>query len=151
MRRSLLLPPLLAMLAMLAMLAPASAHACAVVSDHRQTWTENLAQARQTIERAAAIIDGEVIRPFVEGGPPALVRAHRVLKGPQQADFPIGWSGSCGIALTDRGERARMILTGGPDLYYLEIDQSNARLEDALLRSDRRRDWPFVQGTAPAP
>ena len=44
-----------------------------------------------------------------------------------------------------------MILTGGPDIYDLEIDGSNARAEDRLLGSDRRRDWPYVRGTVVRP
>jgi hypothetical protein len=99
-------------------------------------------EARRLIGQATAVIDGEVVRPFADGQP-ALVRATRVLKGPVKELFAVGGRQSCDRALTEVGERLRLILVGGPEVYYLRVDYSNARYEDRLLRSDRRRDWPY--------
>ena len=44
------------------------------------------------------------------------------------------------------GERARMILTGGPDIYFIRMSTLSESAVDSLLGSDRRRDWPYVQG-----
>ena len=90
MRATLLLLPLLALLA------PDAAQACSMVANpHRPTPAEEQAAARLVVDRAAAIIDGEVIRPFVPGGAPALVRVHRRFKGPDQAEFAVGMLTSC--------------------------------------------------------
>src|ERR1043165_5250111 len=140
MRRRFLLLPLLAMLA------PVPARACTYVADPAMFSTEVEAEARRAARRAVAeataISDGEVIRPFVHGGAPALVRVHRLFKGPQQEVFAVGERGSCDTALTRTGERMRMVLSGGPDIYYLGEHFSDTRTEDRLLGSDRRRDWP---------
>ena len=144
MRRAFLLLPLLAMLV------PASAHACTFVLDPEPTWREMESRARNAVHSATAIIDGQVIRPLVQGGAPALVRAHRVLKGPQQTEFLVGEGDSCDEALTTPGERRRMLLHGGPDIYYLAIDIADPRIEDRILRSNRRRDWPYVAGVEAA-
>ncbi|HEV7785027.1 MAG TPA: hypothetical protein VGQ28_06795, partial [Thermoanaerobaculia bacterium] len=105
-RRLLLLSPL-------ALIAPTTAQACSMVANpHRPTPAEAQAATRYLVDHAAAIIDGEVIRAMVPGHTPALVRAHRVFKGPQQADFEIGMLTSCDVALMRLGERQRMILTG---------------------------------------
>jgi hypothetical protein len=145
MRRRLLLLPLLAMLA------PAAADACSIVIDHRPTRAEEQAGARRAVDGAAAIIDGEVIRPLVRGGAPALVRVHRLFKGPRQAEFEVGELTSCDIALMAVGERSRMILTGGPDVYFIRMGTVSERAVDRRLGSDRRRDWPYVRGAIPAP
>ncbi len=139
------------LLPLVVIVSPCPASGCAIVLDHRPTWSENLAEAHRIIAGAAAIIDGEVIRPF--GGPdaPAIVRVHRILKGPQQAEFEVGAAGGCSVALTDLGERSRMILTGGPAVYDISVWQGDPRLIDALLRSDRRRDWPDVRGVETRP
>ena len=135
------------LLPLLAMLAPASANACSIYVPRPQTPAEQRAGARAAVEHAAAIIDGEVIRPFVRGGPPALVRVHRRFKGPQQAEFEVGELTSCDTALTAVGERSRMLLYGGPDVYFIRMGIVSARAVDRLLGSDRRRDWPYVAGT----
>ncbi len=146
--------PRFLLLPVLAVLTPLSAEACSIIYDPTMLWTEVEAQvrreARRAVADATAIIDGEVIRPFVRGGAPALVRAHRIFKGPQQQEFEVGERHSCDIALTRVGERLRMILSGGPDIYYLGQDSSASRTEDRLLGSDRRRDWPYVAGTETA-
>jgi hypothetical protein len=39
-----------------------------------------------------------------------------------------------------------MILNGGPEVFDLFYDQSEARLEDHFLKSDRRKVWPYFPG-----
>lgn len=141
--------PLRAAAAMLALspLAPAAARACAVVVLREPSIAEKQRTARESIERATAIVDGEVVRPFVRGLQPAVVRAFRILKGPQQAFFEVGERHSCDRAFVQVGERARLILVGGPDLYFAPDTGAEHRYVDRLLRSDRRRDWPYRAGT----
>lgn len=133
-------PTCLALFVMLAA-APAAAEACSVVSTHRPSAAERMGEARRAVGQATAILDGEVIRALADGQP-ALVRATNVLKGPAQDLYAIGERDSCDVALTQVGQRLRLILVGGPDLYYLPADSSNARFEDRLLGSDRRRASP---------
>jgi hypothetical protein len=123
-------------------LAPAAAHACSVIVTGEPSLAEKAREARGLIAHATAVIDGEVVRPSADGQP-ALVRAARVLKGPVQEFFSVGERDSCDIALTKVGVRLRLILFGGPDVYFLPVAYSNARQEDRILRSDRRRDWPY--------
>lgn len=139
-------PPALLLLPLLAMLAPQAAHACSFDPNYRPTPAQQRAAARGTIAEAAAIIDGEVIRPFVRGGAPALVRVHRRFKGPEQDLFEVGEGSSCDIALMAMGERSRMILFGGPDVYFIRMSLVSQRAVDRVLGSDRRRDWPYVVG-----
>lgn len=144
MRNSLLLLPLLALLA------PGTAGACSMNAPRPLTPVEAQAAARQVIDHAAAIIDGEVIRPVVPGHSPALVRVHRRFTGPAQAEVEIGIMTSCDVPLVRMGERQRMILTGGPDVYFIRmgmgVGPGVAAAIDRLLGSDRTRDWPYVQG-----
>ena len=127
-------------------LGSASAHACSVVVTREPTPSEERREAEELIDRATAIFDGEVIRPW-SASAPALVRVERVLKGEDRQFVLVGERDSCDIALTRSGERLRLILVGGPDLFYLPVDYSNATAEDRLLGSDRRRDWPYYWGT----
>jgi hypothetical protein len=131
----------------LATLTPSAAEACSYVRIRPPTLAENMREARDTIARATAIVDGEVIRPSGPGTT-ALVRAHRVLKGPPQAIFEIGERDSCDNAPRTMGDRLRMVLVGGPDVYFLSLRQGDPRAEDRILRSDRRRDWPYRSGPA---
>ncbi len=142
MRRFALLLPLLAMLA------PNAASACSMYVPRPPTAAEERAAARQLVDGAAAIIDGEVIRTFVPGRAAALVRVHRLFKGPQRAEFEVGVLTSCDVPLMRLGERARMILTGGPDIWFIRMGTTSESAVDRLLGSDRRRDWPWVQGNA---
>jgi len=107
---------------------------------------KQLSDVRQVIAESSAIIDGQVIRPYVEGKQNALVLAYRVLKGPTQNFFEVGRGDSCTLVLDRVGERARMLLSAGPSVYLLYVDQSDARIEDRLLGSDRRRVWPYFSG-----
>jgi hypothetical protein len=142
--------PALALLMLLAV-APEPAAACSVFMGREPSPAEKMRDARLRIERSAAIVDGEVVRPFRRGGEPALVRAHRILKGPRQEYFAVGERDSCDYALMEVGQRQRMVLDGGPDLYYLGLDTTDDRSEDRLLGSDRRKAWPFRRGTAAPP
>jgi hypothetical protein len=141
--------PLL-LLPLLAMLAPGMARACTIDPNYRPTPAAVRAEARRAVREATAIIDGEVIRPAA-GYTPALVRAHRVLKGPRQAIFAVGVQDSCSMVLTTPGQRSRLILFGGPDVYFADINTPGERAVDRLLGSDRRRDWPYVAGEEAAP
>lgn len=127
-------------------LGPASAYACSVVVTREPTPSEQRRAAEELIERATAIVDGEVVRPWSVSAP-ALVRVERVLKGEDRQFVLVGERDSCDVALTRSGTRMRLILEGGPDLFYLPVDYSNATAEDRLLGSDRRRDWPYYWGT----
>lgn len=132
-------------------LAPEPAAACSIWVERELSPGEKRRDAGQRIERSTAIIDGEVVRPFRRGGAPALVRAHRILKGPKQEFFAVGERSSCDRALEEVGARFRMIFNGGPDIYYVGLDVTDDRHEDRLLGSDRRKVWLFRQGTAAPP
>lgn len=129
----------------------APSRACSVISEDRPSH-EYRKRARGHVERATAIVDGEVVRPFVRGRQTALVRAERVLKGPQRPYFEVGEAvpgDSCANLLEREGERLRLILSGGPDVYHTYVDQSLARHEDRILKSDRRKVWPYRPGRGP--
>ena len=127
-------------------LEPVSAYACATVIAREPTPSEKRREAQELIESATAIVDGEVVRPF-SASEPALIRVTRVLKGEDREHVMVGERTSCDIALTRVGARLRLILVGGPDVFFLPVDYSNAGYEDRLLGSDRRRDWPYYEGT----
>ena len=137
--------PAFLLLPVLALLAPGVASACSFAPGYRPAPAEIRAEARRAVAGAAAIIDGEVIRPM-GAGTPALVRAHRVLRGPQRTEFLIGVADSCSMTLSARGHRSRMILLGGPDVYHIFLHIPGEREVDRILRSDRRRVWPYVAG-----
>ena len=138
------------LLPLLALLAPGTAGACSMNAPRPLTPVEAQAAARQVIDHAAAIIDGEVILPVVPGRTPALVRVHRRFTGPARGEFEVGIMTSCDVPLVRLGERARMVLTGGPDVYFIRmgmgVGPGVAAAIDRLLGSDRARDWPYVQG-----
>ena len=131
--------------------APAPASACSVLVAGEAALEPSLAEkrreARRTIERATAVIDGEVVRPMADGQP-ALVRAARVLKGPVQDYYKVVDRVGCDRRLDKAGERLRLILVGGPELYSMPQYRSYPRFEDRVLRSDRRRVWPYRAGKA---
>ncbi|HOB13289.1 MAG TPA: hypothetical protein PK680_08930 [Novosphingobium sp.] len=104
---------------------------------------------REDIERASVIIDGEVVRAWTPDKP-ALVRVEHVLKGYPPDFIEVGgpYAGSdCSLNLENVGERRRMILSNGPHPYDLFRDGSAAQFEDRILRSDRRKVWPYFPGT----
>lgn len=94
--------------------------------------------AQAAIDRSTAIIDAEVVRA-AEGDRPALVRAVRVLKGPELEVYVIGERDSCWTYEVPAGARMRMLLTGGPDIWFYEETFARAEYEDALLGSVRER------------
>jgi hypothetical protein len=108
---------------------------------------EKRREARRTIKRATAVIDGEVVRPMAVGQP-ALVRAARVLKGPVRDHYSVVDRVGCDRRLDRAGERLRLILVGGPELYFMPQFRSYPRFEDRVLGSDRRRVWPYREGKA---
>lgn len=123
-----------------------TAQACSVVILRQPTQAEQRSAAMLLIDQATAVVDGEVVRPFVSADEPALVRVSRVLKGEPVEFVQVGERTSCDLALTRPGTRLRLILTGGPDVFYLPVDYSNAVEEDRVLGSDRTRDWPYYAG-----
>jgi len=132
-----------------AAIAPSIAYACATVVARKPTQAEQMRRAQDVVAQATAIIDGVVIQPM-QGDRPAVVRAERVLKGPHVATFNVGERTSCDLALTQEGEHLRLVLFGGPDVYFTNLDYSNALYEDRVLGSDRRKVWPYRQGFPPA-
>jgi hypothetical protein len=127
---------------------PTSALACSVVVTHEPTYREQMKEARDTIERASAIVDGEVIEPTRRDSAtgaiiPATVRVHRVLKGDVGPTIRVGQETSCDISFEQPGQKWRFVLFGGPDVFTTWVDYSNARAIDRLLKSDRRKHWPL--------
>jgi hypothetical protein len=122
----------------LSLAAPATA--CSVVVAHEPDYWEQRDAARQSVARASAIFDGEVVE--VSGGV-AKVRAYRHFKGEPRDYYLVGTETSCDISFDKVGERWRFVLRGGPDMFYTYEDYSNARAIDRLLKSDRRKDWPL--------
>ena len=101
--------PLLAIGAVFAL--PGAAAACELVL-RNDNPAQIAAHARETVERSTAIIDAVVIAPG-PGGRTARLRPIRVLKGPRLPVFRVtGYL--CGLSFERRGERVRVILTGGP-------------------------------------
>jgi hypothetical protein len=134
-------------LALLSCSAPAIA--CSVVIDRQPSPAEERRDARRAIETASAVIDGEVVQAGDYSRAPALVYAHRVFKEPpDQRWFKVGTAGgdSCAISLERAGDRLRMILDGGPQEYVLFRDGSHAEAEDRILKSDRRKEYPYFNG-----
>lgn len=127
----------------------AEASACSIVVTHEPTPYEKMRRARETIAEAAAVIDGEVIAPYRSEEEPAVVRAEHVLKGPAKVEFKVAAPTSCHEAFTEVGLRARMVLYGGPDVYTAPDTQTEARYEDKVLKSDRRRVWPWTPAPKP--
>ena len=129
----------------------ATSSACSIDTTEKSPQ-ELRADARRVVAEATAIVDGEVIRPLVDGKHNALLRAHKILKGPKKNVFEIGERNACDVALTVLGQRMRVVLEGGPDLYYLPIEYfTNATYQDEVLGSDRTKDWPNRGGQFPPP
>ena len=98
---------------------PGSAAACDMAL-RNDSPAQIVAHARETVERSTAIIDAEVITPG-PGGRIARLRPIRVLKGPRLPVFRVtGYL--CGLSFARRGERVRVILTGGPALYEASLE-----------------------------
>src|SRR5438128_12633641 len=96
--------PFLLALPLLALAVPGAAQACSMVANPRPPTPAQLeAAARLLVDRAPVIIDGEVIRPFVPGRSPALVRVHRQFKGPARPEVEIGRMTSSHVGLVRLG------------------------------------------------
>lgn len=150
----------------------APAHACYVTCGKNGEYCDNSAfaqrkWARQVVKNADAIIDAEVVQPFIFGKQNAIVRAHRIFKGPDQEFFEVGAPTSCDLSLDAMGERLRLVLflpplpeevseqhrdlvaqifAGQESVYYTSIDESGSEYIDDLLDSDRDEDWPYFPG-----
>ena len=106
--------------------------------------------ARDLVQRSSAIIDAEVVE--MTGIEPAQLRAIRALKGPPLAIFRVAFPDNCHIGFIRVGERVRIVLAGGPDVFRASgqdngLDYSSPasrrRLEaalDALLGAPRPPD-----------
>lgn len=126
------------------------AQACAVVMPADRSYATKMREARQRVEAAVAIVDGEVVVPYGGEGRPAVIRAERVLRGTALAEYKVGAETSCDIEFLDVGERFRVLLYGGPEVFITGVDQSEALYEDRVLKSDRRKVWPYRPGTPAA-
>jgi hypothetical protein len=112
---------------------PASASACDWGSIVPPTPEQERAAAQAAVDRSTAIIEGEVLQAQTRDQP-ALVRAVRVLKGPVQDVFVIGHSGGCwAIEVGQPGDRVRLLLTGGPNIWYFEESFARPAYVDAVL------------------
>jgi hypothetical protein len=133
----------LALLGLIALAAvPQAANACVVIHTRAPTYFELRTQAKKTVAEATAILDGEVIEAGTRDKP-ARVRVVRVLKGEVPEIISVGEFDTCDIRFETVGERWRFVLQRGPDVYSTWVDYENARQIDRLLKSDRRKDWPF--------
>ncbi|MES2034649.1 MAG: hypothetical protein V4466_10775 [Pseudomonadota bacterium] len=125
---------------------PTIAAACTVVfTDAERTPAAQQRRAAEAVERAVVIVDAEVVRPYMRGQQKALLKAYRVHKGPLQATYEVDAPTSCNRAFEVVGERVRVLLSGGPEVYF-DDDVGLARQVDRLLKSDRRKDWPYLAG-----
>jgi hypothetical protein len=128
---------------------PVEAAACSIfLSEVDRTPAAEWRRARQTVKDAVVIADVEVVRPYIRGQQTALLKAYRVLKGPEQATFEVDAPTSCSQEFDRQGERLRVVLRGGPDVYF-EVDPGLIWQVDRLIGSDRRRDWPYTRGIEP--
>jgi hypothetical protein len=146
----------LAIAGVIASLASSPAAACSIVYGEMGP-AEMRGHVARYLERAGAIIDGEVVRAGSDEEP-ALVYAHRVFKGPEgQRWYRVGGTNdSCEWNLGRPGERFRMILIQWPDdprqdawHIYAFPDSPYTREEDRQLGSNRRRDYPYFAGPRP--
>ncbi|RYE98024.1 MAG: hypothetical protein EOO77_37975 [Oxalobacteraceae bacterium] len=66
------------------------ASACSVVIPRERGSSEFRKMAMDAVDNATAIIDGEVLQPFIEGKQNAVVRAVHVLQGSDKTLFVVG-------------------------------------------------------------
>jgi hypothetical protein len=104
---------------------------------------------REFLRNAAVIVDGEVTRPNAGHDGLAIIRAHRVLKGPRRKEFLVRVHTSCTEHLGNIGQRDRFVLAEGPDVYTVPSHPYDPALIDEVLHSDRRIDWPPQAGARP--
>jgi hypothetical protein len=125
----------LLVLAALAPMAPTAGQACTFIYNQPPTPAQQERAFRDFLASAAAVIDGEVIEPEKDGRP-ATVRVDRVFKGFNVRTVRVGPAQtSCEEPLTHVGERRRLILMGGPDVYRVPSHPYSAELVDKVLMS----------------
>lgn len=129
-------------------LAPSSAVACSIVVDHEPDYFERKAEAKRILSFATLIVDGEVVEPGA-GTSPAKVKVAHVLRGPHVDYVMVGPGDSCDMKFEVKGERFRFVLQGGPDVYTTWVDNSYAPEIDRMLKSDRRKVWPYYNPAYP--
>jgi hypothetical protein len=134
------------LLALCIAVAPGVANACSVVVDgDPPTRAERRAEAAKTVAQASAIYDGVVVEPATRDRP-AKVQVTRVFKGPVVEFFYVQEFDSCDIFFDTLGERTRFVLFRGPEIYSTWVDTSTAEEIDWVLKSDRRKEWPYYRG-----
>ncbi len=105
-----------------------------------QTDEARSAAAKDTVSNASVIIDAVVVRPYKSEAEPALLRARKVLKGPRgKRLFRVGGTTSCDNRFTQKGERQRVLLFGGPKLYRASMYVSAAEDIDRAIAAMPRR------------
>ena len=132
-----------------ALLAASPTIACSIVVPRDYEGSaQQRRDVRESINQATVIVDGEVVRAWTPAAP-ARVRVYHVLKGSPGEFIEVlgGDGGDCSITLDRGGVRLRLILVGGPKYYGLYRDQSEARIEDRILHSDRKKVWPYRTGS----
>lgn len=110
-----------------------------------------LSDASAEVKRAFAIIDAEVVRAGGYDSGPALLYAHRIFKGPQGPWFEVGTNDrdSCAREFPQVGERMRLFLFSGQNGLFAADLFVGDRYVDRLLKSDRRRQFPYFAGPRP--
>jgi hypothetical protein len=94
------------------------------------------AAARATVSRATAIIEADVIRPYISEAEPALLRARRVIKGPYgKRQYRVAGATSCHIQFRQIGRAGRVLLFGGPGVYTASMYPSSAEDIDRAIRA----------------
>lgn len=133
----------------LLMSAPHAIACAAYITDHSPEAER--ARTKAAIARADVIMDAEVVVPHTEDGNVAILRAHRVFKGPDQELFEVGWKTYCDRYFEFRGERMRILLVMSDGVYTSTKLSEDSRRLDWMLGSDRLEDWPYFPGElAPA-
>jgi hypothetical protein len=104
-----------------------------------QTTSETKAMARKAFHSAQTIADVEVIAVGDDTGNGAVLRALKVWKGLPKNTFDIQVRTSCDIGFWQKGNRLRLILTGGP-MHFSASQISNGVLTDESTVFSRELD-----------
>lgn len=105
-----------------------------------QTAEARADAAKTTVSNASVIIDAVVIRPYKSEAEPALLKARTFLKGPKGKQlFLVGGATSCDNQFTQKGERKRVLLFGGPKLYRASMYASASEDIDRAIAALPRR------------
>lgn len=152
---------LLAATAFLGMPGPASA--CTPTTDGSFPYGPRGTPGEQ-IEMAEAVIDAEVLQPYIHGKQNGIIRAHRIFKGPDQETYEIAGGTTCDFMPYAEGERLRLFLFKSPPWVWMAAQLAEGSVPmapgkvgvfyareappsiDALLDSDRDEDWPYYPG-----